>query len=219
MFQTYMPFGSEIDFTIPVGCVATVRDKDNATQIQYRISLNYFVVLHFEANELLSELIKRPEIDVNRKTRVYWGLKYLASMLRRIQDPHEISSEMVHPSEIVFDVFLKFKDVPNPPIDLLAQCLNVCTALIRLHPNEIFKRVVNLDFLPQCSTHPMTFIEYANGVGFDSGLVGYYLVSYERVCGRFEFLTAFMYFLRTFSMVSDLFYRWEAHEVNRHFFY
>lgn len=108
---------------------------------------------------------------------------------------------MVHPSEMVFDVFLKFKDVPNPPIDLLAQCMNVCTALVRLHPNEILNRMINLDFLPHCSTQPTTFKEFANGVGFDTGLVGYYLVSYERVSGRFEFLTAYLHFLKTFAMV------------------
>lgn len=200
--QSYRPFGTEIDYTIPAGCVATICDRRNATQIHYKATLNYFDALHHEVNELLSELIRRPEIDMNRKNRVYWGLKYLAAILRRVQSPHEISSEMVHPSEMVFDVFLKFKDVPNPPIDLLAQCLNVCTALVRLHPNEIFKRVVNLDFLPFCSTHPLSFTEYANGAGFDTGLVGYYLVSYERVSGHFEFLTAYLNFLKTFATVS-----------------
>lgn len=190
-----------MDYVIPAGTNAIVLDKSNGTHIQLRTSLNYFDVLHHEINELLSDVVRRPEMDPMRMNRVYWGLKYLGAVLRRINDPTGISTEMIHPIEIVFDIFLKFKDVPNPPIDLLAQCFNVCTALIPTHQNEIFKRVINMDILPFCTTDKLNFNEYANGAGFDTGLVGYYLVSYEKVSGRYEFLTAYLTFLRAFAMV------------------
>lgn len=180
-----------------------VGNKPNGTQIQLKTSLNYFDVLHHEINELLLDVIRRPEIDPLRKNRVYWGLKYLAAALNRNTEPSGISTEMVHPIEMVFDIFLKFKDVPNPPVDLLAQCFNVCTALIPMHQNEIFQRVINMDILPKCTTHQLNFDKYAHGAGFDTGLVGYYLVSYEKLCGRYEFLTAYLRFLRAFATVCS----------------
>lgn len=205
LLHDFNPFSEKVQYSIPVGTSAIIFDKPEGTQIQLKTRLNYFDVLHHEINELLSDLIRRPEIDPLRKDRVYWGLKYLAATLRRVTDPFGISTEMVHPTEMVFDIFLKFKDVPNPPVDLLAQCFNVCTALVPIHQNEIFKRIVNMDILPFCTNAKLTFDEYANGAGFDSGLVGYYLVSFEKVRGRYEFLTAYVTFLRTFAMVSDLF--------------
>lgn len=202
----FKPFSQKIQYVIPARTVATVSDKPDGTIIHLKTSLNYFNALHHEINELLSDLIRCPEIDPLRKNRVYWGLKYLAAALRRINDPSEISSEMVHPTEMVFDIFMKLKDVPNPPVDLLAQCFNVCTALIPMHQNEIFKRVINMDILPFCTSDKLNYEEYANGAGFDTGLVGYYLVSYEKVTGRYEFLMAYLTFLKTFATVSERFF-------------
>lgn len=197
----FIPFSQKIGYNIPGGTVATITDKPEGTQVHFQTSLNFFNVLHHEINELLSDLIKRPEIDIQRKNRVYWGLKYLACAVRRISQPHEISSEMVHPTEMVFDIFFKLKDVPNPPVDLLAQCFQVCTALVPMHQTEIFKRVINLDILPFCTNDKLKFDEYANGAGFDTGLVGDYLVSFEKVVGKYEFLSAYLEFLKIFATV------------------
>lgn len=202
LVHDFNPFSRKIDYNIPAGTVVTISDKPDGTQAHFQASLNYFDVLHHEINELLSDLIKRPEIDVQRKNRVYWGLKYLASAVRRINEPHEISSEMVHPTEMVFDIFIKLKDVPNPPVDLLAQCFDVCTALVPMDQTEILKRVINLDILPFCTNDKLKFDEYANGGGFDTGLVGYYLVSFEKVIGRYEFLTAYLAFLKISATVT-----------------
>lgn len=201
LIRDFNPFSQKIQYVIPAGTVARVYDKPDGTVINLKTSVNYFDALHHEINELFTDLIRRPEIDPFRKNRVYWGLKYLAAALRRVNDPSEISSEMVHPTEMVFDIFLKFKDVPNPPVDLLAQCFNICTALVPMHQSEIFKRVINMDILPFCTTDKLNFEEYANGAGFDTGLVGYYLVSYEKVIGRYEFLTAYLTFLKAFATV------------------
>lgn len=200
----FKPFNQRIEYTIAAGAVATVTDKPEGTLVHFKTSLNYFDALHHEINELLVDLIRRPEIDPLRKNRVYWGLKYLAAAFRRIKDPSDISSEMVHPTEMVFDIFLKFKGVPNPPVDLLAQCFNVCTALVPMLQTEIFNRVINMDILPFCTSDKLTPEEYANGAGFDTGLVGYYLVSYEKVIGKYEFLTAYLTFLKEFTVSCDI---------------
>lgn len=203
LVQDFKPFSQKVDYKIPAGTTVTVFDKPNGTQIYFKIPLNYFDALHHEINELLLDLLVRPEIDTQRKQRVCWGLKYLAVAIGRVKDPFEISSEMVHPSEMIFDILLKLKDLPNPPVDLLAQCFNVCTALVSLNQIEIFNRITKLDILPFCTTKKLKFDEYANGAGFDTGLVGYYLVSIEKVTGKYEFLTAYLSFLKNFSAVSN----------------
>lgn len=197
----FQPFGIKIDYTIRAGTTATVTDKVAGTQIHFKTSLNYFNVLHHEINELLFDLIKRPEIDVQREQRVASGLKYLASAVRRIKSPTDIPSEMVHPTEMVFDILLKFKDVPNPPIEMLAECMEVCAALVPMLQTEIGKRVINLDTLPVCTNHEMNYREYAHGMSLDTAGVGQFLVSHEKATGRFEFLSAYLTFLKAFVEV------------------
>lgn len=198
LVHDYWPFGEKVNYMIPAGTTAVILDKPTGPLIRFNTKLNYFDALHHEINELLLDLLKYPEISVQRKQCVYWGLKYLAAEISRVNHPHEISGEMVHPTEMVFDIFLKFKDVPNPPVDLLAQCFNVCTALVPTHRNDIYKRIINLDILPFCTTDKLSFDEYANGAGFDTRLAGYYLVSFEKVNGKYEFLSAYLAFLKMF---------------------
>lgn len=198
----FQPFGTKIEYTIRAGTTATVTDKPSGTQIHFKTSLNYFDVLHHEINELLFDLIKRPEIDAERKQRVAGGLKFLASTVRHIKSPCDIPSEMVHPTEMVFDILLKFKDVPNPPMELLAECMEVCAALVPMLRSEIGKRVVNLEILPVCVNQMLQYREYARGMSFDTSSVGRYLVSFEKATGRFDFLSAYLTFLKAFVEVS-----------------
>lgn len=197
----FQPFGIKIDFTIRAGTTATVTDKAAGIQFHLKTSLNYFNVLHHEINELLFDLIKRPEIDAQRKQRVASGLRYLATTVRRIKSPCDIPSEVVHPTEMVFDILLKFKDVPNPPIELLAECMEVCAALVPMLHTEIAKRVINLDILPVCANHNLHYRDYAHGMSFDTATVGQYLVSFEKATGRFDFLSAYLTFLKSFAEV------------------
>lgn len=166
--------------------------------------------MHHEINELLFDLIKRPEIDAERKQRVAGGLKFLASTVRRIKSPCDIPSEMVHPTEMVFDILLKFKDVPNPPMELLAECMEVCAALVPMLRSEIGKRVVNLEILPVCVNQMLQYREYARGMSFDTASVGRYLVSFEKATGRFEFLSAYLTFLKAFVEVNVNTNTWPA---------
>lgn len=197
----FQPFGINIDYTIRAGTTATVSDRPAGTQVHFKTSLNYFNVLHHEINELLFDLIKRPEIDAQREERVASGLKYLASMVRRIKNPADIPSEMVHPTEMVFEILLKFKDVPNPPIELMAECMDVCAALVPMLKAEIGKRVVNLDILPVCLNHKLDYREYAQSMNFNTATVGHYLVSFEKTTGRYGFLSAYLTFLKAFVEV------------------
>lgn len=199
--HAFNPFGMRIDYTIPAGTAATVLDKANGTEVHFKASFNFFNALHHDINELLFGLVRRPEIDELKKYRISEGLKFLAAVVRRIRNPTDIPSELVHPTELVFDILLKFKDVPNPPITLLAQCFEVCNSLVPMLQIEIYKRVINLDILPFCTTNNFQYRECANGSNFDTGHVGLYLVSFEKSLGRYEFLSAYLTFLKGFVEV------------------
>uniref|UniRef100_A0A182YLB8 Nucleoporin NUP188 n=1 Tax=Anopheles stephensi TaxID=30069 RepID=A0A182YLB8_ANOST len=198
----YTP-SAKINFTIARGTKLIVRDMQNQrTYVHFSTGYNYFNALHHEINELLEDAQATSTLNSDRVQRIAAGLKYLAVAVRRIQQPYDITSEMVHPTEMVFDVLLKFKSVPNPPIDLLVQCMNVCTALVPLFGQEIYTRIINLNLLPSISNANLTYQEYANGVGYDSSLVGYYLMNVERSAGRYPILMAYFNFLKTYTKLA-----------------
>ncbi|XP_049298914.1 nucleoporin Nup188 [Anopheles funestus] len=198
----YTP-STKINFTIARGTKLIVRDMQNQrTYVHFSTSYNYFNALHHEINELLEDAQATSTLNSERVQRIAAGLKYLAVAVRRIQQPYDISSEMVHPTEMVFDVLLKFKAVPNPPIDLLVQCMNVCTALVPLFEQEIYTRIINLNILPSINNANLTYQDYANGVGYDSSLVGYYLMNVERSAGRYPILMAYFNFLKTYTKLG-----------------
>lgn len=199
--SNYQPY-QNIDFTIPAGTSVVFVDQRNT--VHFRTKLNYFNVLHNEMNELLAGTRKYTDLEVieTRQQRCVAGLKYLACAVRYVQEPHGISEEMVHPTEMVFDVLLKFKNIQQPPIQLLAKCLEICTALVPLFDMEIFQRIVNLNILPLVRNKQLDFASYCNGVSFESGLVGYYLINFEKNIGQFNFLLAYLNFLKTYSKIS-----------------
>lgn len=197
--HNYCPFGTRIDYVIEAGTIVSARD--NFSSIHFHTKLNYFNALHHEINELIDDTLRRHEIDENRKRRVSQGLKFLAAAVRRTKNPADITAEMVHPTELVFDLIVRFKSIPQPPVDLLAQCLDVCAALMPIFESDIYNRVINLDILPFISNDLLDYEAYSNGVSFDSSTVGYYLVTFEKRLGRYDFLMAYLKFLSTFSNV------------------
>uniref|UniRef100_A0A182J1L8 Nucleoporin NUP188 n=1 Tax=Anopheles atroparvus TaxID=41427 RepID=A0A182J1L8_ANOAO len=201
--RDYTP-SRKINFTIPRGTKLIVRDVQHhqRTYVHFRIRYNYFSALHHEINELLQDAQTMSTLNADRVQRITTGLMYLAVAVKRIQQPHDISSEMVHPTEMVFDVLLKFKALPNPPLDLLVQCLNVCSALVPLFEQEIYTRIINLNILPSVNNANLSYQDYANGVGYDSSLVGYYLMNVERNAGRYPILLAYFNFLRTYAKLG-----------------
>lgn len=201
----YVPF-KKIDFTILAGTSVVLLDKQFCTNVHFRTPLNYFNVLHNEIDELLAETLCYTEIDEERIRRICAGLKYLAGAVRSVRDPYEISNEMVHPTEMVFDVLSKFKMIQQPPIAMLAKCLEVCTGLVPLFEEEIFRRIINLNLLPFVTNDKLDYVAYCNGVSFESGLVGYYLINFEKNSGRYDFLLTYLNFLKTYTKVILLMY-------------
>lgn len=186
----------DVGFTIPKGTDVNEVDKRSLTFVYFQHPINYFTVLQHEMNQLLYETLKYMDINLDRVQRVTEGLKLLAAVVNRIHDPQEMSGPIVHPTEMVFDILIKFKNLQSPPIELLANCFEVCTALIPLFDEEIVSRVVNLGILPSIKNASLDFTAYANGTGFTTGLVGNILINYERNSGRYKFLEAYLDFLR-----------------------
>ncbi|XP_055853683.1 nucleoporin Nup188 [Episyrphus balteatus] len=201
LVRNFSPF-PRIDYTIRSGTSAVVMERSKACCVHFRTNVNYFNVLHYEINCLLDDATRYTEFNNDRLTRINFGLKYLQSAILRVKSLNEISAEMVHPTELCIDVLNKFKLTQNPPIELLANCLNVCTALLPLVDKEIFNRVINLSIFPALSNETLDYKKYAHGVCFDSNLVGTYLVDVEKKTERYEFLMAYLGFLRTYAKMG-----------------
>lgn len=166
------------------------------------MKLNYFVALHNEINNFLASTLRYTEVDTTHRTNVECGLKFLALAVKCSEDTSGITSEMVHPIEMVFDILIKFKNAQEPPIVLLAGCIEVSSALMPLYPNEVHARVVNMNILPYVTNDSLDYQAYSNGVSFESGLVGHYLVNFEKSTGKYDFLLAYLNFVKTYSNVS-----------------
>uniref|UniRef100_T1GGY7 Nucleoporin Nup188 N-terminal subdomain III domain-containing protein n=1 Tax=Megaselia scalaris TaxID=36166 RepID=T1GGY7_MEGSC len=63
-------------------------------------------------------------------------------------------------------------------------------------------RVINLNLLPQITNVSLDYKQYSNGVCFDSGLVGMYLVNIEKKNEKYSFVKAYLKFLRTFARLE-----------------
>ena len=202
--QAVKPFAG-IDFIIPEGTSAAVLARPEGYCVHFRCSVNYFNVLHYEINCLLAETQQYygEYENIERVRRVNEGLKYLNEALKKTKSLVNISTEMVHPTEMCIDLLNKFKAVQQPPIELMASCLNVCTALLPLADAEIFIRVINLTILPVITNDSLNdYKKYASGLCFDSSLVGSYLVNVEKTKEKFDFLQAYIAFLRCYTKLQ-----------------
>ncbi|XP_067632280.1 nucleoporin Nup188 [Eurosta solidaginis] len=194
-----------LDFIIPAKTTAAIMARPEGYCVHFRTSLNYFVVLHHEINCLLAETIQNQSDwhHNERARRINAGLEYLQSVLQRTKSLNAISSEMVHPTEMCIDLLNKFKQVPQPPIQMLANCLNVCTMLLPLVDAEIYARVINLHILPAITNETLdSYKDYALGICFDSRIVGTYLIDVEKKLERYDFLLAYLGFLRAYTKLQ-----------------
>nr|XP_036219125.1 nucleoporin NUP188 homolog [Bactrocera oleae] len=199
-----MPF-SHLDFIIPANTTAAIMSRPEGYCVHFRITLNYFIVLHHEINCLLAETGQNQGdwSQNERVRRINAGLVYLQNVLQRTKALSAISAEMVHPTEMCIDLLNKFKAVPQPPVQMLANCLNVCTMLLPLVDAEIYARVVNLHILPAITNETLdNYKEYALGICFDSRVVGTYLIDVEKKLERYDFLIAYIGFLRTYTKLQ-----------------
>ncbi|XP_055385303.1 nucleoporin Nup188 [Condylostylus longicornis] len=199
--QPYTPFKG-IDYVIPIKTSAAILSHDNGAFVHFRIPVNYFDVLQNEMNNLLSYVTQYVEIDVNRFKNINAGVEYLSFVISKIEKPQDIAPEMVFPTEMCIDILNKFKNIFNPPIELLANCLNVCTSLLSNFKNEISSRIANLNILPSVTSENLDFIKYAQGVSFDSNIVGTYLINYERKIEKYDFLISYINFLKEYSNIN-----------------
>jgi hypothetical protein len=93
---------------------------------------------------------------------------------------------MFHPTEMVFDILGKVMEQPS--LELFSACLEVSVAL---YNEEIFRSVINLYILRTICNRNLDYISYANGVGYEWGLVGYNLINIEWNLGKYSFLKSY----------------------------
>ena len=203
LLNDYRPFRKIDDFLIEAGTRAVAREDKNKMFVHFFVNTNYFNVLHNEINEMMSSIMSYSEIKESRVQRLESGLKFLSAVIKKTENPNNITNEMIHPTEMVFDILNKFKTFQAPSLDLMAVCVDVCTELMRFFGEEIFRRFVNLSIAPSVNLVHKDFKAYANGLGFESGLVGFYLINIERAQGRYNFLKSYLNFLKRYSKVRN----------------
>lgn len=184
---------------VPRSTRVAIMDRRKVTFVHFWNPCNYFHVLHNEIRELLNSTDAEGSFLIPRVTS---GVQYLRQLLPRLKSPSDITDAMVHPVELVFDLLLKFKSVPNPPITLMASCLDVCAALSSFFDQEVLRRVLNLGIFPAVSSVGLSHEEYARGIGFDSGLIGSYLINYETGSGTYQFLKSYFAFLGAYRQAK-----------------
>lgn len=202
LVQDYRPFSGIPEYVIPKDTEIVVVDKQGRTFCHFRTQLNYFTVLRYEIDCLLSQIMHYTELDTSSLTKITTGLEFLASVLHHTNNPSLINEFMVHPTEMVFDLLTKFRSVQQPPLGLMAICLRVCGALVPLFDLEIVRRVLNLNILPSIKSVGLGFNDYANGNGFEPELVGNYLVNFEKNQGQYLFLKEYLEFLVSYKKVK-----------------
>lgn len=202
--KDYFPM-RKFNYKIPRSTRVAMTDRRKVTYVHFWSPCNYFQVLHNDIQILLSMGMagdsQSSDENVQLTSRVTWGVQYLRDMLKKLKNPSDITDSMVHPVEMVFDILLKFKTLPHPPVDLLSSCLEVCTALSSFFHDEVLRRMLNLDIFPSVSSHSLSYEEYARGAAFDSGLIGQYLINFENASGRYPFLKAYFGFLKAYKSV------------------
>lgn len=198
-----------IDYTLPAGTSCTAVQHAAGFYMHFRHNVNFFNALHHEINCLLLEKAQlHGDFESNERIlRVEAGLKYLVLAVQRTKSIDGISAAMVHPTEMCIDLLSKFKSVQCPPDGLLSSCLNVCTALLPLVDEEIFTRVSNLDILPTIKNESLQdFKQFASVVNFESRFLGSVIDNVEKRQERYEFLLAYLSFLRTYTKLKKKLY-------------
>jgi nuclear pore complex protein Nup188 len=201
LLNDYQPFRKIIDYVIPAGNVAIVREEKGRMFVHFQIKLNYFHALHNEISEMLNSIVSFSEIHESKLHRLETGIALLSTIVKRIENADEITNEMIHPTEMVFDILEKFKVFAHPSLDLMASCVNVCAELLLYFGTEIFRRFANLNVAPSINVVHRDFKTYANGNGFEFGLAGYYLIKIECTTGKYNFLKAYLNFLKKATKV------------------
>ncbi|XP_034478000.1 nucleoporin NUP188 homolog isoform X1 [Drosophila innubila] len=204
LMNNVKPF-PRIDYILPAGTSCTAVQHPTGFYMHFRCHVNFFNALHHEINCLLLEKAQlHGDFDSNERIiRVEEGLKYLVLAVQRAKSIEGISAEMVHPTEMCIDLLSKFKSVQYPPVGLLSSCLNVCSALLPLVDEEIFTRVSNLDILPTISNDSQQdFKIYASAVYFESRFLGSVIDNVEKKQQSYEFLLAYLNFLRTYTKLK-----------------
>ncbi|CAK1544490.1 unnamed protein product [Leptosia nina] len=198
--RDYYPFGDP-SYRIDAGSRATIVEGKHGTMIHFRTPYSYWTVFNSEIEKALDRKQRHQDINTTLN-RVYEGTKVLKGILLALVGDKEIPKSLVAPSEGVFDVLVRFMRAESPPLQLLVECLKVCTALIPLFSREIHLRLINTGLLPRVTKRQLSHAEYATGASLESGAVGAYLVTIEQPSGSYGFLSAYIDMLCAFQKES-----------------
>lgn len=138
--REYYPLGDP-SYRIEMGSKATVLERKEGTMIHFRTPYSYWTIFNNEIEKVLDRKQNHQNINITLE-KVYEGTKLLKGVLKALAINKEIPKTLVAPSEGVFDVLVRFMRSDAPPLQLLVECLNVCTVLVPIFPKEVHVRSV-----------------------------------------------------------------------------
>lgn len=143
--REYYPLGDQ-SYRIEAGSRATIMERKEGTMVHFRTPYSYWTIFNNEIEKVLDRKQHHQHIIKVTLERVYEGTKVLKGVLQCLIEEKEIPKSLVGPSEGVFDILLRFMRAEEPPLPLLVECLNICTALVVLFPKEIHLRYSQIKF-------------------------------------------------------------------------
>lgn len=175
------------------------------TLVHYGVSVNYWKVLHSEIIQLLEgKITSKINPDQNLIGRVESGIRLIAGVMKYIKNPMDIPEQLVYPTEMVFDLSLKYMMSSDPPMELVTNCFYVFSSLTPLFGEEIQKKLCRTNLLPSIENHRLSYKEYASGECFNSNGIGNFLINVAKPTGQFKFIVAYIDLLTSFFNVSNM---------------
>lgn len=109
--------------------------------IHFRSPYSYWTIFNSEIEKALDRKQNYQNVNTTLE-KVYEGTKVLKGVLKALVGDKKIPKSLVAPSEGVFDVLVRFMRSDAAPLQLLVECVSVCTALVPIFPKEIHLRLV-----------------------------------------------------------------------------
>lgn len=151
--REYFPLGDP-SYRIEAGSRATIMERKEGTLIHFRTPYSYWTILNSEIEKALDRKQHHQQNISTTLERIYDGTKVLKGVIKALAEDREIPKTLAGPSEGVFDVLVRFMRAEAPPLPLLVECIEVCTALIPVFPKEIHLRFVLIHTIYTYKTVP-----------------------------------------------------------------
>ncbi|KAL0114363.1 hypothetical protein PUN28_011551 [Cardiocondyla obscurior] len=183
-------------FTIPSNCahenIAVLSNEKEV--VLFRTKASYWDALHYKIEQLFSQasggITNISAVNTDLPENVYQGLKLLEAFLAA---DIEIPSNMVVPTELIFEIINRFSYPILPPnlYRIVAVCISISSKLVLRYPEDILSRMRS-GVYPKFNNWYQKPVDFAEAISFDGGLIASWLSGIETIEHTYPILRAFL---------------------------